>query len=93
MPSQHNPRRGRPWRRFRKLVLQTYGPWCVICRQSIDLSLHWPDRWSYTVHHLDALVHGGALLDLDRSRPAHLTCNASQGARPHVTSTNTSCEW
>ena len=88
-----NPRSGRPWRRFRALVLQTYGPWCVLCRQPIDLSLRWPDRMSYSVHHLDPLAAGGALLDLDRARPAHLSCNSRQGARPTPTWTGTTSTW
>jgi 5-methylcytosine-specific restriction endonuclease McrA len=74
-------------------VLKHYGPVCWLCKRAIDLSLRWPHPFSYTVHHLVPLARGGALLDLDNARPAHLTCNSSQGARPHVGVTNTSCEW
>lgn len=92
-------RTGRPWRRFRRQVLETYGPICCFgeaCRMGdplIDLALEYPHPGYFTVHHLDPLALGGALLNLDRARPAHLRCNTAQGARPMVLSRRTSAKW
>lgn len=94
-----NPRSGRPWRRFRKLVLETYGPVCCFgdsCKYSsvhIDLGLPHNDPGSYTVHHLDPLSLGGSLLNLERARPAHMGCNSSQGNRPMAVSVWTVSVW
>lgn len=84
-------------------VLETYGPWCYLgasCRlgsPAIDLSLAWnpqhPHEGYFTVHHLDPLAHGGALLDLDRARPAHRLCNQAQGTRPPESVTHTQARW
>jgi hypothetical protein len=62
----------------------------------IDLSLPWsnpPHPGYYTVHHLDPLALGGALLDLERARPAHYRCNSSQQHRPMVLSRRSSTAW
>jgi hypothetical protein len=98
-----NPRKGARWRRFRWQVLQTYGPWCWLgasCRLGeprIDLTIPWdrhnPHPGYYTVHHLDPLAHGGALLDLERARPAHLMCNQAQGTRPVEAVAHTQARW
>lgn len=86
-------RSGRPYRRFRKRVLETWGPMCWLCRLPIDLTLPHQDRMAYTVEHLDPLSLGGSLLDLDRARPAHRSCNSSRGNRPIVTTIHTRQEW
>ncbi|HEV2778484.1 MAG TPA: HNH endonuclease [Actinophytocola sp.] len=95
-------RAGRPWRRFRRLVVETYGPWCcfgsacLLGDPFIDLSLPWsnpPPPGYYTVHHVVPLAHGGGLLDLDTARPAHYRCNSSQQDRPMVMSRRSSTAW
>ncbi|MCE7008741.1 hypothetical protein LWC34_38910 [Kibdelosporangium philippinense] len=97
--AQQARRSGRPWRRFRRLVLETYGPLCCFgdaCKfPSVVINLDLPpnDPASFTVHHLDPLSLGGSLLDLERARPAHFRCNSAQGNRPFALSSWTSHDW
>ncbi|WP_243726605.1 hypothetical protein [Actinocrispum wychmicini] len=92
-------RSGSRWRRFRRLVLETYGPVCCFgtaCKfgkLAIDLGLPVNHPAGFTVHHLDPLSLGGSLLDLERARPAHRRCNSSQGNRPMALSAWTSHDW
>lgn len=86
-------RKGRPWRRFRQLVLETFGPVCWVCRHPIDLGLHYNHPGAFTVHHLDPLSRGGAPMNLDRARPAHRGCNSALGNRTQITQPNTSRVW
>lgn len=95
-------RAGRPWRRFRRQVLETYGPVCCFgpaCRfpsVAIDLSLPAGHPGEYTVHHLDPISLDPTqsnLLNLDRARPAHRLCNTGQGNRPMALSSWTSSAW
>lgn len=95
-------RSGSRWRRFRKQVLDTYGPVCCFgpaCRfpsVAIDLTLPTDDPASYTVHHLDPLSVNATranLLNLEQARPAHRLCNVGQGNRPMVLSQWTTSTW
>lgn len=86
-------RSGRPYRRFRLLVLKTYGNVCYLCGRAIDLDLPARHPESWTVEHLDPVSLGGAVLDLDRARPAHYRCNSARGNRPITTAMRTSTDW
>jgi hypothetical protein len=103
VPRRREPRKGHKYREFRRKVLARYGPVCYLgehCRlgdPAIDLALEWdarkPPPGYYTVHHVVPLAAGGALLDLDTARPAHLLCNESQGARPAAATIRTQARW
>lgn len=86
-------RSGRPWQRFQRLVLNTYGPTCHLCGKPIDLDAPARTPQSFSVDHLDPLSLGGAPLDLDRARPAHYGCNSSRGNRPIKPRLKTSEDW
>lgn len=73
--------KGRPYRRFRLLVLATYGPTCWGCWREIDPSLPPTDPWSFQVDHDPPLSRGGVKLDITKARPMHFRCNAAKGAR------------
>jgi hypothetical protein len=92
-------RSGRPWRRFRLLVLETYGPICChgkACRFGgalIDLAALPRTPKSFSVEHLDPLSHGAPLMNLERCRPAHYACNSARGNRPLKIEEHTSQAW
>ncbi len=76
---------GRKVAQLRRQVLAAYGSVCRLdgpyCREhghTIDLSLRFPHRGSFSIDHRLARSRGGgdsiALL-----RPAHLACNSSRG--------------
>jgi hypothetical protein len=97
-----NPRTGSRWLRFRRQVLEHYGPWCWLGQDCclgdphIDLALPWtlpPHDGYFTVHHLRPIAHGGALLDMDNAVPAHWLCNARQGDRPPEATGRTHARW
>jgi hypothetical protein len=77
---------GRKVARLKRAVLQAYGPVCALdgpyCREtgsrSIDLSLRFPHRGSFSIDHRLARSRGGGD-DIALLRPAHLACNSSRG--------------
>jgi hypothetical protein len=65
-------RRGAPcwfWRR----------PGHEACPGRINLQVKPNTRWSFTAHHLQRLMDGGAAVDIARMVPAHRACNARDG--------------
>jgi 5-methylcytosine-specific restriction endonuclease McrA len=62
---------GRPWRRLRASVLASDGI-CWLCGEP----------GADSADHVTPRAHGGALLDPNNVRPAHLTCNLRRGTRP-----------
>jgi hypothetical protein len=64
------------------------GEWCWFygragheaCPGSIDLGLHWQDRWAFTAHHLHRRMDGGVLeARPEDMAPAHRACNSRDG--------------
>ncbi|MDA3624268.1 HNH endonuclease signature motif containing protein [Saccharopolyspora sp. WRP15-2] len=73
-------RSGRPYRRLRA-ELKAQGLPCWLCGQLIDYDLPYPDPWSFSVDHVRPVSKGGASVDPDNCRPAHLQCNQRKGDR------------
>lgn len=73
--------KGRPYRAFRLLVLQTYGPVCWRCWRPINVRLPARHPWSFSVDHDPPLSRGGVRLDIRKARPMHYRCNSSKGNR------------
>ena len=61
-------------------VYERDGWVCGICGDPIDPALRFPDPGSATLDHRRPLSRGGSHT-LDNVQAAHLTCNASKGAR------------
>jgi hypothetical protein len=77
-----SPRSHRQYQDLRHRLMATLPPVCWLCGKPIDLQRRWPDRWSWTLDHVQPLKTGGALLDSRNARPAHLACNSKRGASP-----------
>lgn len=73
-------RSGRPYRRLRA-QLKAQGLPCWLCQQPIDYDVSYPDPRSFTVDHVVPVSKGGASVDPDNCRPAHLHCNQRKGDR------------
>lgn len=58
------------------------GEPCALCGQPIDLTIAWPDPWSYTVDHVIPSSHGGDDHGDDQLHPAHKQCNERRGNQP-----------
>lgn len=56
---------------------------CGLCNEPIDAGLAFPDRWSASIDHIVPLALGGTHT-LANLQAAHLTCNASKGARANA---------
>lgn len=67
-------RGGAKWRKLRAQVL-VEEPDCWVCIDPIDPALRWPHQMSGTGDHVVPLEAGGALLDRQNVRAAHLRCN------------------
>lgn len=52
---------------------------CHVCRESIDMTLKFPDRWSASLDHRIPLCFGGEDT-ADNVFAAHLICNLRKGA-------------
>lgn len=74
------PRTGHAWRKAKAYVFATYDT-CWLCGERVDKTLPWPHRRSKSVDHVTPLAMGGRLTDPANLRLAHLSCNASRGAR------------
>lgn len=72
--------RGRPWARLRRQVLDEEST-CYLCGDMIDQSVKWPDSRSPTADHVVPIRRGGASMDRDNLRAAHLGCNQRKGSR------------
>ena len=60
------------------------GQPCCFCHQPIDLTLRWPDPWSFVVDHSTPTSRGGTD-DYDQLRPAHNHCNRQRSCQPDGT--------
>jgi 5-methylcytosine-specific restriction endonuclease McrA len=60
------------------------GEACCFCKRPIDLTLTYPDPWSFVVDHSRPTSHGGTD-DYDLLRPAHNTCNRTRSNQPDGT--------
>lgn len=67
-------RQGHAWRKLRARVISEESS-CWLCRELVDKSLPYPDRWSPSVDHVVPVRLGGAQHDRTNLRLAHLTCN------------------
>lgn len=74
---------GRAVTAFKKLVLHTYGIRCHLCGGDIDTALHHNHTMAATVHHLipRSILEPSRWFDIGIVRPAHRSCNSSQGDR------------
>ena len=71
---------GNEWMLLTKEARRVYEPTCHLCRKVIDLTLDANDKMAWTLDHLDArAVYGNAVPPLERTRPAHRTCNSRRG--------------
>jgi hypothetical protein len=52
---------------------------CSLCGQAIDYHAPPRTRWSFSLEHIESLVHGGALLDPANATAAHYGCNSRRG--------------
>lgn len=70
--------------RARKEVAQRVraGEPCCLCGRPIDLTLRYPDPWSFTVEHIIPTSHGGHDYGEDQLAPCHFTCNIKRGNDP-----------
>lgn len=59
-------------------IYNKFFGYCYMCITKIDLTLKWPDRYSFTIHHIHPVSKGGDDT-LDNIAPAHLTCNIRWG--------------
>jgi hypothetical protein len=53
---------------------------CQLCRQPVDASLRWPNKWMATIDHIVQIAHGGPDTP-DNVQLAHLSCNSRKQAR------------
>jgi len=68
------PRAASAWQKLRAQVLGE-EPNCWVCDQPIDPAIAWPDPMSGSGDHVVPLEAGGAQLDRDNVRAAHMRCN------------------
>lgn len=61
------------------------GEPCCFCGEPIDLSVPWPDPWSYVVDHSIPTSRGGGDHGDDQLRPAHKQCNEIRSNGPDGT--------
>ncbi len=72
--------------RARKRIAQQVkaGQPCCFCKQPIDLSLTYPDPWSFVVDHSVPTSLGGSD-DYEALRPSHNHCNRQRSNHPDGT--------
>lgn len=73
--------------KLRRAVIHRDGPdpVCWWCRRPIDLTLKYPDPWSWSLDHFTPISQGGDPWSLDGCLSTHLFCNQSRGAKPPTT--------
>lgn len=49
---------------------------CHICRQPIDMTLDYSDKWAWTLDHIDAISNGGSIMGV--TLYAHRSCNSKK---------------
>lgn len=70
-------RSGAAWNATRKR-LRTPDAICYLCSRPINIELKFPNRWSFSVHHIDGDKDNN---DDGNHAPAHLRCNSIDGNR------------
>ena len=71
--------------RKRIALLVQAGEPCCFCKRPIDLSLRYPDPWSFVVDHSIPTSHGGLDFGEEQLRPAHNRCNTKRSNQPDGT--------
>lgn len=61
------------------------GEPCALCNQPIDLTIPYPDPWSFVVDHAIPTSRGGTDTEFDLLRPAHNRCNRKRSNLPDGT--------
>ncbi|WP_166442068.1 HNH endonuclease signature motif containing protein [Nakamurella flava] len=82
MPFKTKAIRNRARRRIAQRVRA--GEPCCLCGQPIDLSIAYPDPWSFTVEHTTPTSRGGTD-DYEGLAPAHNRCNRARSNGPSGT--------
>lgn len=73
---------GYEWVKLTKQARIVYAPICHLCGKEIDLSLPARHKMSWTLDHLDPRgVVGSEVPPLERTLPAHWSCNSRRGKR------------
>ena len=57
------------------------GEPCAICGRPIDLSIQYPQPWSFVVDEIVPVAHGGSPLLWSNTEPAHRWCNGIKSTR------------
>lgn len=80
MPFATKAIRDRARRQVAQRVLA--GEPCCLCGLPIDLSIPYPDPWSYTVEHVVPTSRGGQDYGEGQLAPAHFRCNRQRSNGP-----------
>jgi 5-methylcytosine-specific restriction endonuclease McrA len=75
------------WYKLSARLKKELPPYCWICSEEIDLTLHHTHKKSWTLDHMVPLSKGGDPYDENNLRPAHRDCNSRRGTgdRPEGT--------
>lgn len=66
-----------------KRLAQANDTPCHLCSQPINFNAAYPDPYSFTADHVEAVAAGGDLLG--ELRPAHARCNTRRGKKDLAT--------
>lgn len=55
------------------------GEPCAVCGRPIDLSIPYPEPWSFVVDEIIPVAYGGDPLSWANTEPAHRWCNSIKG--------------
>jgi 5-methylcytosine-specific restriction endonuclease McrA len=69
------------WYKLSARLRKELPPYCWICSEEIDLTLHRNHKKSWTLDHLVPLSAGGDPYDESNLRPAHRDCNSRRGTK------------
>ena len=61
-------------------VYNRFGGYCIVCDDRINLDIKFPDKSSFTIHHLIPISKGGDNTTKNVA-PAHLICNIRVGVK------------
>ena len=82
MPFASKSIRDRQRRRIAQRVRA--GEACCFCNEQIDLTLRYPDPFSFVVDHRQPTIHLGSD-DYENLRPSHAKCNRARSCHPDGT--------
>lgn len=73
---------GYEWQQLCIKARTVYDPMCHLCKKPIDVTLPPLHKMAWTLDHLDPrAVHGAACPSIERTRPAHRSCNSKRNGR------------